>query len=152
MAAAGLLLLAFSPMAGAQDGVYPKEIQAIIEESRKACKDGNDTDLVIEKNAIRKIELSGDRLDDYIVDFNYIRCGDAGSFFCGTGGCDHQILVAKPGGSFELVHEGPVRKYTIVPGKGPRTIKFHLHGSACGRAGVYDCRKSVRITGKKLDL
>lgn len=142
----GLALVATS--AAAQQRPLPKEVQAVIQESRESCQgEGKKDDLTVGKDAIRKLDLNGDGIDDYIVDHSDIKCGDSFAFFCGTGGCTLHILVAKRDGTFALVFEGQVRKYILSAGPGPRTIRFHLHGGFCGRAGAYDCRKSQRITG-----
>ena len=68
--------------------------------------------------------------------------------YCGTGGCNIAILVAKPDGSFVSVFDGRVRRYDIKPGRGARQIKFDLHGGYCGKAGAYPCPKTQRITDK----
>jgi hypothetical protein len=48
---------------------------------------------------VRKLDLTGDGRDDYIVSFADTKCADREAACCGTGGCVLDILVtitAKP--------------------------------------------------------
>jgi hypothetical protein len=41
-----------------------------------------------------------------------------------------------------------VIRYTIEPGRGARTIRFHLHGTFCGKTGPEPCFRRQRISTK----
>lgn len=101
-------------------------------------------------NTVRKIDLTGDGREDYIVDFQDTKCGDRETTYCGTGGCVMKILVTLPDGSEREVFGGYVRSYKIMapPMKrgAARTIRFDLHGSFCGGFGAQACWKAKAIT------
>ena len=62
---------------------------------------------------MRRIDLTGDGREDYIVDFRDTKCGDRETTYCGTGGCVMNILVTLPDGSVRPVFDGRVRSYEI---------------------------------------
>jgi hypothetical protein len=101
-------------------------------------------------DTVRRIDLTGDRRDDYIVDFRDTKCGERETTYCGTGGCVMNILVTLADGSVRPVFDGYVRSYKIAapPMKrgAARTIRFDLHGSYCGGFGAQACVKEKAIT------
>ncbi len=121
-------------------------MQAVLEDARKECKDADGKDVTFGQNTVRKLGLTGDRRDDYIVDLHEAECDGAASLYCGTGGCNISILVARRGGSFVTVFDGRAHSYDILPGRGLRKLRFHLHGSFCGGHGAQACAKTHRIT------
>lgn len=142
--------------AAAQGAKYPREIEALFEAARKSCREDmagatDATTVTFKPAAIRKLDLSGDGRDDYIVDYGQAACDDNGAFFCGSGGCNLTILVARPNGSFVTVFDDQVLNYRLSAGPGARTITINPHHSDCaGRRDV--CVKRARITGKPLAL
>jgi hypothetical protein len=70
------------------------------------------------------------------------------SHYCGTGGCELAVLVAKRDGSLVNVFSDPVREYEVLPGRGARTIRFWLHGSYCGHTGNPSCPREHRVANK----
>ncbi len=99
-------------------------------------------------DTVRKLDLTGNGRDDYIVDFRDTVCADREAAYCGTGGCIMDILVTLPNGRVRRVFDGHVRTYEILPGEGARTIRFALHGGYCGGHGNPSCIKEHRITAK----
>ncbi len=89
---------------------------------------------------MRKVDLTGDGREDYIVDFRDTKCGDRETTYCGTGGCVMKILVTLPEGNVREVFDGYVLRYKImapsVKRGAARTIRFDLHGSFCGGFGA----------------
>ncbi len=151
-----LLSLAICPglmaPALAQSPSYPKDVQAVLDSARKSCMDDGGTSVEFSNEDVRKVDLNGDGRDDYIVHLQNAECpGNLGAF-CGTGGCDLTILLAKPGGSFVTIFGQRVRGYEIKPGRGASTIRFQLHGGYCGGHGNPSCFKSRRITGTRFDF
>jgi hypothetical protein len=146
-----LTLAAFS-VAAAAEMKYPKEVEAQFEYARQECKDAEGTKITVGPGAVRKIELSGDKRDDYVVDMREIDCEGGKAVYCGTAGCNLVILVAKPDGSYVTVFDQRAHQYTIMPGTGPRRLKFHLHGGYCGGPGAQLCIKSHRITAKPFEF
>ena len=98
-----LLLLATSCALGvpaaAQGPTYPKDVQAVLDHATKFCREegGNGTEFSAED--IQKIDLTGDGRDDFIVHLQNAKCGEREAVFCGTGGCDLEILIANRDGS-----------------------------------------------------
>ena len=148
-----LLALVFSLVAivSAAAQSYPKEVEAVLDAARQECKDADDGKATFYKDTVRKIELSGDKRDDYVVNLHEASCSTFQSIYCGTGGCNFTILVAKPNGSYATVFDGRAHSYTILNKSGPRRLKFHLHGGFCGKSGPYPCYKTRTITTKPFD-
>lgn len=71
--------------------------------------------------------------DDWLVDYG--RTGDF--LWCGTGGCTHELYVARDGG-YRLVFSEQVRQWRLTPGA-PARLDIEIHGSNCGLSGVEDC-------------
>lgn len=149
-----LLTIAFglAALSAAAAQSHPPELQAVIEDARQECKDADGRDVTFGPKAVRKIELTGDRRDDYIVDLHGAECDGAASLYCGTGGCNVSILVARRDGSFVTVFDGRAHSYDILSGRGPRKLRFHLHGSFCGGHGAETCAKTHRITDKPFEF
>jgi len=158
-------LLMFSGLnAGAQETKqetkYPPEVESALEFARKECKEAEGTQTTFGKSTVRKIDLTGDGRADYIVSMDEAKCEGWESYFCGTGGCGLEILVALPNGKYVSVFDGRVRSYKILPGKGAKSegksgakrIQFELHGGYCGRAGVPSCYKTRWITTKPFEF
>ena len=151
-----LLVLAFGFVAFASVDAaaqsYPKEVEAVLDAARAECKDADDGKATFHKDTVRKIELSGDKRDDYVINLHEASCSTFESIYCGTGGCNVTILVAKPNGSYVTVFDGRLHRYTILNKSGPRRVKFDLHGGFCGKSGPYPCAKTRTITGKPFEF
>lgn len=125
---------------------YPPEVSATIADARKYCED-NGGKFSIAQSAVHKVELSGDKRDDYIVDFTDATCDGADGGLCGTGGCEISIMVALPSGKFVTVFDAPVLTWEVLPAT--HSIRFQLHGGYCGEhGGGSHCMKTHRITTK----
>jgi hypothetical protein len=136
--------------AAAGEAKYPAAVDAVLEEARKSCVDAGGKNLKLGPKIVRKLDLTGDGRADYIIDLQEAECDEARHIYCGTGGCELVILVAKRDGSFVTVFEDTVRGYSILPGRGARSIRFRLHGGFCGRAGPDPCAITRRIADKPI--
>ena len=129
---------------------YPPAVQKALRDAHAECDTRGGGAVTFAPDTVRKIDLTGDGRDDYIVDFRDTECGERESTYCGTGGCLLDILVTRPDGSVRSVFDGYVRSYSIVarPMKrgAARTIRFDLHGSYCGGFGSQACVKEKAIT------
>ena len=133
--------------AHAQDtSSYPSEIQKDLEDAQKECADADDGKITVKPGFVRKLDLTGNKRADYIVDHGELKCSTFELVFCGTGGCPHNIYVTTKTGELRQVFSGMVRGYKVSTGAGAKTITFHLHGGFCGEGGYYDCVKKKRIT------
>jgi hypothetical protein len=151
-----LLLTLFATAARADDAKpfnpadYPPGVQTALRYANDECDSQGGGAVTFATDTVRKLDLTGDGRDDYIVDFRDTKCGERETTYCGTGGCVMNILVTLPDGSVRPVFDGHVRSYKIVapPVKrgAARTIRFDLHGSFCGGFGAQACWKEKAIT------
>jgi hypothetical protein len=129
---------------------YPAGVQKALRYANEECDSQDGGAVTFAPDTVRRIDLTGDGRDDYIVDFRDTKCGDRETTYCGTGGCVMNILVTLPDGSVRPVFDGYVRSYKIVapPIKrgAARTVRFDLHGSYCGGFGAQACVKEKAIT------
>jgi len=137
-----------SVVALAQVAPYPREVEAVLADARKECSDQGASEVKLPATAVRKLDLTGDGRDGYIVDMNEAECVGSPAVYCGTGGCNLTILVARRDGSYKTVFDDRVRGYEIKGARGARTIRFALHGGYCGGHGNPSCYKERRVTGK----
>lgn len=127
---------------------YPVEIRETFTHAVKACKEADDGKVTFAADTVRKVDLTGDGREDYIVSLEDASCSTFESIFCGTGGCPLDIYVALKDGTYRNVFSNQVRAYKILPGRGARTIRFDMHGGYCDTYGAAECYKRRRITDK----
>jgi hypothetical protein len=129
---------------------YPPGVQKALRYAVEECDSQGGGAVTFAPDTVRKLDLTGDGRDDYIVDFRDTKCRERESTYCGTGGCVLDILVTLPDGSVRSVFDGYVRNYAIVapPTKrgAARTVRFDLHGSYCGGFGAQVCVRERAIT------
>jgi hypothetical protein len=129
-------------------GNYPPEVRNALRYANQECTRQGGGVVTCGSDTVRRLDLTGDGRDDYIVDFHDTECAGREAVYCGTGGCSIEILVTLPNGKIRSVFSDRVRSYEILPGEGARTIRFELHGSYCGGHGNPSCVKERRITAK----
>jgi hypothetical protein len=130
------------------ESAFPPEVRKSLQSARDECAAGGGERVTFSPDAVRKLDLTGDRRADYIVRLRDTRCHGQEYTFCGTGGCDFTIIVALKNGEHRTVFSDRVRGYDILPGKGAKRIRFWLHGGYCGGGGVPSCPKTHRISEK----
>ena len=108
---AAALLCGVSGVARAED--YPSEVNAAIADASKYCEDTGGK-FSIALSAMHKVDLNGDKRDDYVVDFTDAACDGADGGLCGTGGCEISIMVALPSGKFVTVFDAPVLSWEVL--------------------------------------
>lgn len=121
------------------DEHYNGEMQAIVDEEA-----GEVRTFSAPAAMYRKIDINGDRLPDWRVDYEK---ADNASLFCGTGGCLQQLYLGRPDGGFDLVLNTNLRLFKIRKVKGEHVLDLDFHGSTCGEAGVVDCPRSYAWNG-----
>jgi hypothetical protein len=133
---------------------YPSELRKSFDAAAKDCHDADEGKVTFAPDTVRTVDLTGDGRQDFIVSLENAKCSTAASIFCGTGGCPLEIYVGLPDGSYRSVFSSQVRGYKILPaqGKGPRTIKFDMHGGFCGTYGAAECVKEQRITDQPFEF
>ena len=124
---------------------YPRAVRAVLDAASRECRAAGGMRLDMAPQMVRRIDLTGDGHDDYIIDFAYAECAERPAMFNGTGGSDFAILVARPEGGFVRVFDGRIHGYELSGGPGRRTMTFSLHGAYCGQVGSSECIKRRRI-------
>ncbi len=153
------LLLVFIATAACADdprpfnpGDYPPAVQKALQDAVEVCRNEDGGPVTFAPDTVRKIDLTGDGRDDYIVDLRDTRCGDRETTYCGTGGCTLTILVTLPDADLRPVFDGRVLDYKVLakPMKrgAARTIRFALHGGYCGGFGAQACSREQAISAK----
>ena len=145
-------LLAAVPAAALDEKTLPREIRAAFDKFRRDCVKAGGKEVSFKEDAVRTIDLNGDGRPDYIVDFDDSKCDAFEPLYCGTGGCQLAIYIARPNGRYAAIFGDVVRAYEILPGEGVRSIRFDLHGGFCGKHGPDECEKTVRITGQRIQV
>jgi len=129
---------------------YPPGVQKALRYANEECTSQDGGEVSFAPDTVRRIDLTGDGRDDYIVDFGETKCGDRETTYCGTGGCVIKILATLPDGNLREVFDGYVLRYKIMPPPAKRgaarTVRFDLHGSFCGGFGPQACVKQKTIT------
>ncbi len=118
----GLVLLPV--VAFAQPGNLPKEVEAAIEENKKACGE----EVKLKPAFIAEKDVNVDGVKDYVLDYGEFACGDFVSFFCGTGGCLTQVFASLPGGGYVKALDQNVRQIKFRKVRGRPAIVLDLHG------------------------
>ncbi|MGJ3647686.1 hypothetical protein ACLB0R_04330 [Sphingomonas sp. GlSt437] len=85
-------------------------------------------------SAARRIDVDGDRVLDWELNFAQL-----GSGFCGTGGCRLMVWRGLPNGRAVLVFDRQVRSHHWRLLGGHPALVTDLHGSNCGGFGAQRC-------------
>lgn len=105
----------------------------------------------IPEAAVTNLDLNGDGINDYIVDFEKIFENVTGCS-CGTAGCPREFWVSETGSfvkSFSQKIQGIER---IENGPQGRTIILGMHGSACNQVGSKACYFKLTWAGSKAKI
>ena len=94
------LLASSLPVAAAE---WPKPVQDAIAE-REACAGAGGRGW---KSAdfVGRLDLDGDKRDDFILDDGKYRCSKGPPGYCGSGGCSMTVWLSKPEGGPRIVLE-----------------------------------------------
>jgi len=134
---------------------FPREVRKALRYAHEECKRQGGAKVTFAPDTVRTLDLTGDGRDDYIVSLEDTECEGRAAVYCGTAGCNLDIIVALPNGRHRLVFTDRVRDYEILPAegaKGGKIIRFQLHGSYCGRSGNPSCPREQKISTKKFEF
>jgi hypothetical protein len=98
---------------------YPAGVRQVLQTARDACKAAGGGDVTFAPDTVRALDLTGGKHTDYIADLHNAVCQDREGVYCGSGGCEIDIVVTLPGGGMRTVFSQAVRDYDILPGSGP---------------------------------
>lgn len=140
-------------------GSYSPEVRKALHRANQECARQGGGEVTFAPDTVRRLDLTGDGRDDYIVSFGDTKCAGQNAFavYCGSGGCLMNILVTLPNGKVRKVFDNYVRSYSIQPdpsGKSSaaRTVGFELHGAYCGEHGTPSCFKDRQITTEPFEF
>lgn len=108
----------------------PSMIAASIGDARQDC------DLKsISPAAIKSIDLNGDGINDYIIDYGTLGCHS----YCGSAGCLHEIWVSNDAGFVRSLNANIQGIDRFEPHGSGNDVVVGMHGSSCHRAGSDTC-------------
>ena len=95
------------------------------------------------------VDINGDDLDDYLLDFTHVECERNMRYLCGTGGCPIAFQVARPEGGYDRY--GTIFGLSVEFDR-PQEASFTVasHGTACGRTGPEECTIRYQIVDGSL--
>jgi hypothetical protein len=121
---------------------------AITNKLKQAACSTND----IPTKSILTVDLNGDRIPDYVIEYELIPCNDSSLGqalgFCGTGGCTVEIWMSG-NGTWKMQDFGVLRG--VEAGKrleGHDTLLIATHGSSCNQPGYKSCFYAVWWNGQ----
>ena len=124
----------------------PPVIRAATNEEMKDCGAKE-----IPEAAVTSLDLNGDGLNDYIIDFEKIFENVSGCS-CGSAGCPRDFWVSETGSfvkSFSKNIQGIER---IENGPQGRSVILGTHGSACNQVGSKTCYFKLTWAGSKAKI
>ena len=129
----------------AQSEELPLEVRREITENGEACGSRKPQ---IDSGFLTSLDVNGDGIPDYVLNYENFRCGDVRSF-CRSGGCLLQIFASTKNGKFEKVINEDVWRVDINRGKGRPSLVLGLHGSACEQPREVRCKVTFVWSGTK---
>jgi hypothetical protein len=123
----------------------PAEVQSEIDEAIKSCNEK----VKFEKGFMTRRDINSDGIEDFILDYSHLLCGEMSGYYCGSAGCLTQVFVSLSAGKFAKVLDENVRgiKFTTLHGR--PAMLLGLHGSACDRIGAAPCNVTLYWNGEK---
>ena len=140
---AGLIAAAACQSALAQSA--PEPIRKAMQEARESCKPDKAS---LGKGFLTTKDVNGDRVPDYVLNYEFLKCGDSSSLFCGSSGCLTQVFASRDGGFVKVLDEN-VQDLVFKTIKGRPAMQMGLHGTSCGRGGAEACGATLYWNGVK---
>ncbi|MDP4005345.1 hypothetical protein [Methylobacterium sp. NEAU K] len=130
---------------GAHSEALPAPVQAAVAEARASCQPEPTR---IGSGFIRRQDVNGDGIPDYVLSYEAVSCPDTGHLNCGSAGCLTQVFASTGAGYTKVLDENvqEVRFRTI---KRRPAMLLGLHGSSCGKAGSEACGATLYWNGAK---
>ncbi|WP_424932031.1 hypothetical protein [Amaricoccus macauensis] len=97
------------------------------------------------------VDLNGDALPDYILDFGKIECGGAGGPGCGSFGCEISVWLSRPNGEYQQIPLGRGMSYDLLrPAVALPSVQVIKGGQACAGAGLSSsvCTQTWHFAGE----
>jgi hypothetical protein len=139
-----LCLALLPPVVRAQPSGLPKDVQAEIDENKKACG----ATVKLGSKFIKQQDINADGVKDFILDYGEFDCDGSTTFFCGSAGCLMQVFASLPDGGYVKALDENVRSLKFGTVRGKPALILDLHGSACGKTGAARCPRTMVWDGK----
>lgn len=116
----------------------PEALQQIIADRVAECASFENGVAEIPDNVVKRIDLTGDGIDDWVLDDFGMTCSTAASLFCGgTGGCNLTFLIG------DVVTERLSKGWSVVDFGSIRTVLVQVHGANCGGTNLNSCVEAM---------
>jgi hypothetical protein len=127
-----------APVAFASD-----EAQRLLDSAARDCADYEGGVFTASPTALIAVDLTGDRIDDEIVDQGLFVCSSTEAMFCGSVGCTISAIV--DGERFSWV----AYSWTVVDWEASRILLLSRHGDICATGPDDPCYEALVWNGDR---
>lgn len=120
-------------MSAADIAALPAALQSRITKATATCAEFESGALTVAADAVTRPDLNRDGTPDWILADSGFACSSALSLFCGTGGCDHTVLVG------DTPTQVFAKGIDIFAGEYETAMIAWVHGSLCGGDNTTQC-------------
>ena len=120
------------------------QAQALLEGAAADCRDYESGEFTASPSAVTAVDLTGDGIDDEIVDEGFFLCTSTEQMFCGSVGCTIHAIVDRE--RFGWV----AYSWTVVDWETSRILLLSRHGDICGSPATDDpCYEALVWNGDR---
>ncbi|MGF1623553.1 MAG: hypothetical protein ACFCVH_01605 [Alphaproteobacteria bacterium] len=139
-----ILLAAVLSAAPAGFAVASEQAQALLDQAAIDCSDYEGGEFSASPSWLTAVDLTGDGVDDEIVDEGFFLCTSTEQMFCGGVGCTIHAIV--DGQRFGWV----AYSWTVVEWETSRILLLSRHGTICGSPATDDaCYEALVWNGNR---
>lgn len=138
-----LLLAVLIGMTPARAAEAPDNVAAAVADAVQACKD---VDGKPNADAVLSVQdLNGDGGEDWIADYNKLKCEGTSNPLCSNGGCTLQIYFWDGETAWDMVFEDLVKSYKFGKAGGKPMMYVTTSGDACNKPTNETCKYTYRL-------
>lgn len=126
-----MTVLMLAAQAHADD--LPGPVRAAVDQAKAECTAFENGELALEEGALVQVDLTGNGVLDWVVDTLHMQCSSAASLFCGTGGCQLNLIVA------EITTDAQSKGWDVIDFGPNRVVLMDVHGSMCDGINPTPC-------------
>ena len=106
------------------------------------------------RNFIRQVEINGDRMPAWVLDYSFYVCRSAGASHasCGPLGCRLQVFLSNGKGQYEAAFDGRVTAWRLHAGHAGRQLQVSRARAYCGAGLRGGCGETFEPQGAALFL
>jgi hypothetical protein len=124
---------------------YPPSVAGAIRENAGMCE----VFAAYEGFSRNDVDLNGDGIKDWLIDYDHVTCDGSVTFFCGSGGCTLQVLLSTAPGKWEMALEATVQRHRVTRRGKRNVLRLDLHGIHCGKVGAASCSTVMDFNKRK---